>query len=103
MRDDVSEVVRVRCVLLHNYAHYAANKLDVWSKAPEWTEYRGHAQFLVIEALGKLLDLNDAIERTVAQIVEYLVLRFLVLLAVNDVCAVATFLIEGSNLASVVY
>ena len=100
--DDVTDVVRVPGVVLHHYAHDTADKLDIRSESSKGAEDCRHAEFRMIETFAEHLDLDDAIERPVAQRRQDLGLLILCLLAVDDLSTEPALPVERSDISCMI-
>ena len=100
--DDVADVVWAQGIVLNDDPHNTAYELNVGRKTAEGSEDGGDAEFRVVEAFAEHLNLNDAIERAVAKISEDRLLGVGALIAVYHVCAIAAFLVQRTNLSSMV-
>ena len=101
MGDDVTDVIRVRRIVLHDDAHDPADKLNVGSKAPKRAKNSGDTQLRVVETLAEHLHLNDAVERTVPKRAHDRRLLVVALLAMDDIGVVPALLVERPDLARV--
>jgi hypothetical protein len=95
-------IVRVVGLILVNHAHDSADELDVRRKASEWPEDRGDAQRRVIEAFSKHLYLYDAVKPPPPKGVNRILLFVLRHLREHFGRRVASLLVEGPDLASVI-
>src|SRR2546422_432203 len=102
MRDDMTVVVGMRGIVLHDNTQNSADKLDVRSQGPERPENRGDAQLGMIEALAKHLHLDNAVQCPVLEIADDLFLLIRIELAVDDFRPGPALFVERADTLSVI-